>query len=231
VAKINLKLLFIFSVLIVSFCIVNGTSAPLHQQRTQYFPPVHFNWTIINLDNTLTNEQIQQALDSCNVTVDLITSDAPTHPFTIADGIRFGNPATVTVPWGNENFTVTVINRMNSGLWERGTGNLGGTIDNRSVVIHSPLDNEIDLGMRFLHEMQHGDGYDPDLMYSNDTEKFTEWMESVEYPYSDFFDNQWEYKGTIMNYRVKGGQETLLNYHKWVMQPENYMVFNTTFEY
>jgi hypothetical protein len=210
---------------------VNGTSAPSKEQRINYFPPVHYNWTIINLDNTLTNEQIQAALDSCNVSVDLITKDSPIHPMIIADGNRFGKPAIVTVPWGDDNFTVTVINRMNPGLQERGTGNLGGTIGNRSVVIHSPFDNNIDLGMRLFHEMQHGEGFEPDLMYSNDTEKFTEWMESVGYPYSDFFENQWEYKGTMMNYRINGGQETLLNYHKWVMQPENYMVFNTTFEY
>jgi len=214
-----MKLFVVFSILILLFCIVNGTSAPSEKkQRVEYFPPVYFNWTVLNLDPTLTNEQVQDALDACNVSVDLVTSDMPYHIESWYDGQNIINsPSYIDIPIGNENYTVTLISRVYPGLWNRGSmNNIGYNDGNHALVMHSPWDNDIDIGIRILHEIEHGEGVDPDQMFNNDTANFSRWMDSVGYPYTDIFMNTWKYRGTLMNYRNSGGQETVLYYHQWL---------------
>lgn len=218
-ARINLKLLFIFSILVISFVLVNGTSAPApEKQVVNYFPVTHFGWTVINLDPTLTNDEVRAALAACNVTVDSIVSSAPCHMESWYDGKNIaGVPKYIRFPVGNASNTITLLNYADPALWDRGSNSLGYGGVGSGMVIHSVIDKKIDIGIRIIHEMEHGEGLDPDRLYLNDTERFTAWMTSVNYPYQDFFSNHSKYRTMFGSLRNNGGSETLLNYHRWLI--------------
>jgi hypothetical protein len=185
-------------------------------------PHANTNWTIINLDPTLNAHDIKSSLNRHGISVadvlDGYNNVSGYCTYVTFDDHTLTNPTgTITIPMGIQNFTLTIINEHDDSVARRGSKIIGGNYYLRSDVIHLSSDSDADLSIRILHEIDHGLNLDADGMYTTSRVEFQSWMDSVNYPYSDYYyERSTKYRTLDGRYGSGYGAQVNLDYHLWL---------------
>jgi hypothetical protein len=220
------KYLLLFLILILTT--ISGGAVLYHPYTIEpTFPMVYLNWTVINLDKTLTSDEINTMLLRYNVTVaGVIDGYDNRNELCIDDWLQdpglFNKNGFVMVPYGRENFTVTIINERDPSVKDRISNVLGSSWDLRCQLIHLSTDTDCDLVMRILHEIGHGKKLDSDGLYRESGREFNQWMYDTNYKFKDYFTvNERIYQNILGKYRIGRGQQVNLDYLFWLMNVNN----------
>jgi hypothetical protein len=186
-----------------------------------------YNFTIINIDPSLNEENIRTCLNESfisykiNYTILDGLSDPSLYTFVIVqgeDGFLKGDGLT-PMPVGVSHNTVVIVNE-NYPLPSKKADALGGAIDDKALVIHKKSDTNIDLGTRILHETEHCLGLDADGLYWGHNYAFYLWCVSTDYKYKDFLPNRGAYEGIKRTYGTEIEKQVKLDYHIWLLLGE-----------
>lgn len=185
------------------------------------------NFTIINMDPTLSEEDIINCVHDCYIStfLDVYYIDGTNWNDYVIDyngmDVDYTNymfqKSVKKIPVGNRNFTIVVINQNHESI--KNTLPLWGghTLDERAYVIHYNKDDSVDLGIRILHELCHTMHLDADGMYTTNKDAFKNWMVSSGYPFKNFYEKPYIYIGNENYYNKNGGKQILLDYHIWLI--------------
>lgn len=198
---------------------------PQYTPQTPQSPTSPTKLTIINFDNTLSESKIRDALSKSNVPDFLQFNIVSGNDNSLWKSETFdalnGSGKKITAPYGVAEKTITLVKEGDQQFTFSQGGWGGGTYGKKSFVGHFNSDNDVDLGMRILHETEHMFGLPADELYTSQKNSFDSWLQSNRPQNSDFFTNNASYQGS--NY-VDRGQPIYMDFHNWLAN-ENKSLF------
>jgi hypothetical protein len=191
------------------------------------FETANIGWTVINLDPSFDHEQLaamlyRYGIGGVTVVDGYWNKSEYCEDVLLGDPAPFNKDATILIPMGRENYTITVIHERDTPVRNRVGNYLGANLGLRSYVLHLKKDTEADLAIRILHEIDHGKNLDSDGMYTTSYGEFNQWMWDTNYTFKDYYTVKDRiYQNTMGTYRIGAGQQVQLDYLLWLFYMNN----------
>lgn len=222
----TIKYFLLFLILVISTC--SGGAVLYHPyDPVPSLSPVYLNWTIINLDPSFDHDQLSEMLSRYGIN-GVIVVDGYWNESEYCEDVLLGDPApfnkdaTILIPMGRENYTITIIHERDTPVRDRVGNYLGANLGLRSYVLHLKKDTDCDLAIRILHEINHGKNLDSDGMYTTSQGEFNQWMWDVDYQFKDYYTvKERVYQNELGTYRLGKGQQVHLDYLLWLTHMNN----------
>jgi hypothetical protein len=215
-------------IFIVIFSTCSGGAVLYHPyDPVPSFEPVYIGWTVINLDPSFDHDQLAAMLYRYGIggvtVVDGYWNESEyCEDVLLQDPAPFNKDATILIPMGRENYTITIIHERDTPVRNRVGNYLGANLGLRSYVLHLKKDTEADLAIRILHEINHGKNLDSDGMYTTSQAEFNQWCYDVDYQFKDYYTvKDRVYQNTLGAYRIGRGQQVHLDYLLWLFYMNN----------